>query len=86
MEKGNLEVRHSIPYSDLTSLDEAERQQTLLDKLEPVEFGHTLQDQIGGQLDAGFRITGMYEDRYEGGSDPLSRYLPTFIATRAERE
>jgi hypothetical protein len=56
----------------------------ILDKGEPLAFGHTLEDQIGGQLDAGFVITGFYEDRYDGAdSDPLSKYLPTFIATRA---
>ncbi len=84
MEAGCLEVRHAIPYSDLTSLDDATRQRTLLQKHEPLEFGHTLQDQIGGQLDAGFTLTGFYEDRYDD-VDPLSGYLPTFMATRAVR-
>jgi SAM-dependent methyltransferase len=84
MQNGSLEVRHSIPYADLTDLDEADRQRMILDKGEPLAFGHALEDQIGGQLDAGFVITGFYEDRYgENGSDPLSKYLPTFIATRA---
>jgi len=84
MDAGRLVVRHSIPYSDLTALDEADRRHTILEKHEPLEFGHTLEDQIGGQLDAGFAITGFYEDRYDGGeSDPLSKYLPTLIATRA---
>lgn len=83
MQNGSLKVRHSIPYSDLTDLDEADRRRMILDKGEPLAFGHTLEDQIGGQLDAGFVITGFYEDRYgENGSDPLSKYLPTFIATR----
>ena len=84
MENGSLEVRHTIPYSDLTDLHKAERQRMILDKGEPLAFGHTLADQIGGQLEAGFVITGFYEDRYdEGDSDLLSKYLPTFIATRA---
>jgi hypothetical protein len=54
-----------IPYSDLTDLDEADRRRMILDKGQPLEFGHTLEDQIGGQLDAGFVITGFYEDRYD---------------------
>ena len=84
MRDGKLEVQHSIPYSDLTSLDEATRRRVITDKREPLEFGHTLQDQIGGQTDAGFAITGLYEDHYtKGESDPLSRYLPTFLATAA---
>ena len=83
METGDFRVEHSLPYSDLDSLP-PERLARLTEQEEPLEFGHTLEDQIGGQLAAGFVITGFYEDRYdEGESDPLSEYLPTFIATRA---
>jgi SAM-dependent methyltransferase len=79
-EKGELRVRHSIPYSDLSSLSDEERRR-YTDKGEPLVHGHTLDDQIGGQLDAGFLLDGFYEDR-----DPthaLAKFLPTFIATRA---
>lgn len=78
--QGELEVRYSIPYSDLTSLDE-ERRQKYLDEGAPLEFGHSLDDQIGGQLAAGFLLAGFYED-----NDPellLSKYIPSYIATRA---
>jgi hypothetical protein len=51
---------------------------------EPFEFSHTLGDQIGGQLDAGFVLTGFYEDRYDDpAEDLLSWYTDSFIATRA---
>jgi len=84
MEAGRLAVRHAIPYSDLATLDEDDRHRTIVAEHEPLEFGHTLEDQIGGQLDAGFVITGFYEDRYdESDSDPVSEHLPTFMATRA---
>ena len=84
MENGSLEVRHSIPYSDLVDLAEADRQSVIFDRNQPLEFGHTLEDQIGGQLDAGFVIAGFYEDRYNDVEvDPLSKYLPTLIATKA---
>jgi hypothetical protein len=83
MDRGELAVRHAIPYSDLHDMEPA-RLQSLIDQLEPLEFGHTLDDQIGGQLDAGFIITGFYEDTYNPeANDLLSRYLPTYIATRA---
>ena len=81
-EKGELVVRHTVPYSDLTSLRDEERQRWI-DAGEPIEFGHTLEDQIGGQVEAGFVITGFFED-----VDPkhvLSRYIASFIATRSER-
>lgn len=77
---GILEVRHKLPYSDLTSLTEAERA-VYVDELQPLEFGHTLTDQIGGQLDAGFVLTGFYEDIWPGS--PINQYTPTYIATRA---
>jgi SAM-dependent methyltransferase len=79
-EKGELVVRHTVPYADHTSLTEEERQR-FIDKHEPLIFGHTLEDQIGGQLDAGFVLTGLYEDR--DPKHPLSKFLPAFIATRA---
>jgi SAM-dependent methyltransferase len=86
MENGNLEVRHALPYSDLRDLSEADRQKIVLDKQQPLEFGHTLGDQIGGQLDAGFLLTGFYEDKFEdAANDPISEYMCTFIATRAAK-
>ncbi len=77
---GVLQVRHALPYSDLTSLTDAERA-AYLDELQPLEFGHTLTDQIGGQLDAGFALIGFYEDSWPGVK--LNEYTPTYIATRA---
>jgi hypothetical protein len=58
----------------------------VLAPVHPLEFGHSLADQIGGQLDAGFMLTGFYEDRYtDVDGDRISRYMDTFIATRACR-
>jgi SAM-dependent methyltransferase len=75
-----LEVRYSIPYSDLTSLDSEKRQRSL-DAGHPLEFGHSLEDQIGGQLETGFLLDGFYEDL--DPTSPLGNYIYTFIATRA---
>jgi SAM-dependent methyltransferase len=80
---GILRVRHTLPYSDVESLPPEEKQRYVAEGL-PFEFSHTLEDQIGGQLDAGFVLTGFYEDRYgPEEEDPLSRYMPTFIAMRS---
>ncbi|HJT33640.1 MAG TPA: class I SAM-dependent methyltransferase [Pirellulales bacterium] len=84
MQNGSLEVRHRIPYSDLTDLDDATLRRLYLDRVQPVEFGHTLADQIGGQRDAGFVLTAMYEDHFDDAEgDLLSRYIDSFLATRA---
>jgi SAM-dependent methyltransferase len=80
---GILQVKYALPYADLTSLTPAERQ-LHIETGTPLEFSHTLEDQIGGQLEAGFLLTGFYEDAYgEEENDPLTSYMPTFIATRA---
>jgi len=75
-----LEVRYKIPYSDLEQLS-PEMLQGYLDKGSPLEFGHSLEDQIGGQIKAGFVITGFYEDIDR--DTVLAEVIPTFIATRA---
>lgn len=81
-EKGQLEVKYAVPYSDLTSLDETVLQARLAEG-EPLEFGHSLQDQIGGQIEAGFVISGFYEDT--APNDTLSKFLPWLIATKADK-
>lgn len=44
-------------------------------------FGHTLADQPGGQLAAGFVMAGFYEDA--NPAQLLATHMPTFMATRA---
>ncbi len=83
MQRGNLIVRHRIPYSDLESLTPDQRQH-YMDAEEPLCFGHTLADQIGGQLAAGFAMAGFYEDRNDDSTDQiLSKFIDPFIATLA---
>src|SRR5919109_1924536 len=79
-DEGILEVAHSIPYSDLTSIPREELEEHMAKGL-PIEFGHSLTDLIGGQCDAGFVITDMYEDYMLDA--PLHEYHPSYIVTRA---
>jgi ubiquinone/menaquinone biosynthesis C-methylase UbiE len=80
MDEGVLEVAHSIPYADTTSLSKEDLDEYLAKGL-PVEFGHSLTDLIGGQCAAGFMITDFYEDVML--DSPLGKYHPNFFATRA---
>lgn len=80
-EKGIFEVKHSVPYSDLRSLTE-EQLRVHMEAGRAMEFGHSLEDQIQGQIEAGFVIAGFYEDTF-GGSRPIDSHIPTFIATKA---
>jgi ubiquinone/menaquinone biosynthesis C-methylase UbiE len=80
---GILQVKYKLPYSDAEILS-AEEKQRYLDENMALEFSHTLEEQIGGQLKAGFVLTGFFEDNYADVSqDPLAAYMPLFIATRA---
>lgn len=79
-DEGVLEVLYKLPYSDLNSLTEEERAARFGEEA-ALEFGHTLTDQIGGQLDAGFVITAFYEDRKSG--QPIAEWMPSYCATRA---
>jgi SAM-dependent methyltransferase len=77
---GEVKVRYELPYADAKSKSEEEvgRQ---MERGEPLEFSHTLEEQIGGQIEAGFLISGFYEDRHR--DDPIAAHMPTYVATRA---
>ena len=83
LQAGEMKVSYKIPYSDLTSIS-PELEARYKEEHEPHCFGHTLDDQIAGQIDAGFAITGFFEDAYEK-DDVLSQYIDTFIATKATK-
>ncbi len=82
-EQEALQVKFSIPYSDLEDLDPDDLD-AAIEEGSPLEYGHSLTDQIGGQIDAGFVITGFYEDICP--DSPISKYHPTYIATRAVKK
>lgn len=82
--EGVLEVRHRLPYSDLEDLEKEELEQ-FIEKGYALEYGHTLDQQIGGQIRAGFVINGFFEDYFSDEATPLNKYCPIFIATRARK-
>ncbi|MGI6239583.1 MAG: class I SAM-dependent methyltransferase [Christensenellales bacterium] len=74
-----MKVENRLPYNPL-------RDQALAARLTPddgVQFSHTLEEQIGGQLRAGFRLTDIIDDYDRPGAGKLSEYTPLYIATRA---
>ena len=81
---GERRVRYPVPFADARDLP-PEELADIRERREPVTFGHTLADQIGGQLEAGFQIVGF--DECERGEleqqGPLEGYLATYIATCA---
>ena len=79
-EREEFVVRHRIPFTTL-DLPEDERARSYGDG--PIEFSHTLTEQIGGQLAAGFLLTHLAEAPHH--ADVTARYMPGYIATRAIR-
>jgi SAM-dependent methyltransferase len=75
----DLRIVNKLPYSDLAQKNLEAR----VASGETLEWGHSLEDQIGGQTDAGFKIIGFYEDTQPG--DPLTEFVPNHIATLAEK-
>lgn len=79
-DRGDLIVRNTVPYSDRDTYS-AEELRRRVTAGRPIKFGHTLEDQIGGQLEAGFLLAGFYEDGQLGRA--LNERTPLFIATLA---
>ncbi len=81
-ERKELIARHSLPYTDLTHLTPDERARFIGDA--PLEYSHSLVEQIGGQLAAGFVLTDFAEAPHHAGL--TAKYMPGYYATRAVKQ
>ncbi|MGW1467547.1 class I SAM-dependent methyltransferase [Streptomyces sp. NPDC002308] len=79
-ERGELVVAHKLPYSDVTQYS-AEERAAKFGADAALEYSHTLTGQIGGQLAAGFVLTGFTEAPHQ--SDASAQYMSGYFATRA---
>jgi SAM-dependent methyltransferase len=79
-ERGELVARHRLPFTTL-DLPDAERLSCYGDG--PIEYSHSLTEQIGGQLAVGFRLTHLVEAPHH--ADATARYMPGYFATRATK-
>lgn len=76
------EVVNSLPFNPLKNPEQ--RKQLEEDEM-GIQFSHTLDEQLGGQLRAGFRLTDLYEDvNSEGRLRDLN--VPCYWASRAIKE
>ena len=72
-------IINSLPFNPLKN---PEQMQQLQQSDSGVQFSHSLEEQIQGQLDAGFRLLNLYEDTNgEGRLHDL--HIPTFLAMRS---
>ncbi len=81
LDEESMKLIYKKPFSDIHSLSN-EKLEELLKNNEALVFGHSLADQISGQLEAGFCLTNMFEDDW-GGESKIDDFFPSFIATRA---
>ncbi len=82
-EEGEKELKgkHPLPYNPLQNEALLRRD---IAKGEGVQFSHSLEEQIGGQLKAGFRLTHLLEDRDRTGL--VKDYVPQYLLTRSVKE
>lgn len=87
-------LSHSMPFNPLSDLSNRELER--LCDTDGIQFGHSFSEQLAGQIDAGFVITGFYEDyhpidnaitsydTYIGETASyLSQYMPIYFATKS---
>ncbi len=73
------QVVNSLPFNPLKN---PVQKKQLEDADCGIQFSHTLEEQLGGQLEAGFTLTALYEDT--NGSGRLHElHIPSFLASRA---
>jgi SAM-dependent methyltransferase len=75
------EVKYTLPFDPLSN---PEQMKDLQETDSGVQFSHTLEEQLGGQLRAGFVLTDLYEDT--NGEGKLHEHnVPCYMASRAVR-
>lgn len=74
-------IVNSLPFNPLKN---PEQMKQLEEADCGVQFSHSLEEQIGGQLEAGFRLLELYEDmNCEGRLNELN--IPTYLAMRSQK-
>lgn len=75
------QILNTLPFNPLRNPE----QRKLLEAEDAgMQFSHSLEEQIGGQLEAGFRLLSLYEDTNgEGRLHEMN--IPTFLAMRSQK-
>ena len=76
-EEDSLLIVNKLPYNPL--INEELYKSCMQQTDGSIQFSHTIEEQIGGQLKAGFTLTDLYEDSDDAG---IGEYIPNFLATR----
>lgn len=76
-----LRVVNKLPFNPLKM--PKERFEAMAENYESIQFSHTMEEQIGGQLKAGFILKELYEDRDRPGGARIREFAPQYAATLA---
>ena len=75
VDETETKIVHTLPYNPLK--DPALYQEAMA-RNEGVQFSHTMEEQIGCQLQAGFRLTHLYEDT-NGVGNLHEHHIPSLL-------
>lgn len=75
-EDGPFEVKLRLPHTDIAHVDPTTLDKRMAEQ-HALEFRHSFDDQIGGQLAAGLAVAGFYEACWNVRDTPLNRYMFT---------
>jgi ubiquinone/menaquinone biosynthesis C-methylase UbiE len=81
IENEPLIVVNKLPYNPLKNKEQYEKINFEYDN---IQFSHSLEELIGGQLKAGFTLTDLYEDYDNTGV--LKNYIPQYLVTKAVKK
>ncbi len=74
-------LKNSLPFDPLKN---PEHLQQLMDEDCGIQFSHTLEEQLGGQLEAGFTLLDLYED-YNAEGALAEKHIPSYFATLCKK-
>ncbi len=79
-----LLVVNKLPFNPLKM--PKERFEKMAGNSEGILFSHSMEEQLGGQLKAGFELKALYEDRDRVGGAMIRDYAPQYMATLAVKQ
>lgn len=81
VDEDEMKIINSLPFNPLKNVDQMKQ---LQDQDGGVQFSHSLDEQINGQLEAGFTLLSLYDD-VNGYGRLHELNIPTFFATWAKK-
>lgn len=75
-------VTHKLPFSPYQDLSASELEK-MIERDDCIQFSHSIEEQVGGQLKAGFVLTALIEDRNKPGHGVVRDFTSQYLLTKA---